>query len=328
MPALHQCPELEFVGVGVYTNEEHFGIQYEKNSVTERALKNAYQKAQCFTSQYGGKIFDGYNTIVTSKEIDALYIPLPPALHYKWAKLALENGKHVIVEKPFTTSLNNTIRIVQLAQSKGLTLHENYMFVYHEQLNEINRIITSGELGDIRLLRINFGFPFRSADDFRYKKDLGGGALFDAGGYTIKYASMLLGESARIAYAQLNYLNEFEVDIYGSGVMVNDEGMAVQIAFGMDNNYKCDLEVWGSKACLTTGRILTAPANFVPEAIIRRENNDDVQKLSSDDSFKKSLQYFWTCVNDMKSRKENYKSILKQATFVEDFRKYAKNVWK
>lgn len=323
MPALQKIYGLEFAGVGIYTGEERFGINYEKNDITENTLKREYEKAQVFINKYGGKIFEGYNAVVTSKQIDAVYIPLPPALHYKWAKLALENGKHVIVEKPSTTSLSETTELINLAQSKGLVLHENYMFIYHKQIDEINNIIISGELGDIRLFRINFGFPLRSENDFRYNNELGGGALFDAGGYTLKYAAMLLGESARVICANLNYLDKFNVDMYGSGMLVNDSGLTVQIAFGMDNNYKCELEMWGSKGCLTTGRILTAPEGFIPEVTIRKGNTDETRKLSSDDSFKKSIRYFQDCINSDKTRKKNYNEILKQSILVEDFKKHA-----
>lgn len=323
MPALKKNTELEFIGIGVCTGRERFGETYCVTAQTEAILQQEKEKAQVFIDQYGGKLFDGYEAIATSKEIDALYIPLPPALHFKWAKLALEHGKHVLVEKPSTTSAKDTKELVAIAEKKGLALHENYMFAFHDQLKAIDDIITSGELGNMRLYRISFGFPRRAANDFRYNKALGGGALIDAGGYTIKYAAMLLGDSAKIAYAQMNYTDEFEVDMYGSGALVNDAGVTVQIAFGMDNNYKCELEAWGSSGCLSTGRVLTAPVGFTPEVIIRKGNEDEIRTLPEDDAFGKSIQRFWDCVNDSNVRNQNYKEIVKQAELVESFRLHA-----
>ena len=120
------------------------------------------------------------------------------------------------------------------------------------------------------MFRLSFGFPRRNAEDFRYNKKLGGGALLDCGGYTLKYAHMLLGKTARIVYANSNFTKDFEVDINGSAAMINELGSTVQISFGMDNAYKCDLEIWGSKAHLST-EVFTAPENFVPEALIKLE---------------------------------------------------------
>lgn len=323
MPALQQCEGLEFVGIGVYTKEERFGTKVISDEAFHVAVQQEKDKAQVFIDQYGGKLYNGYEEIVMSPDIDALYIPLPPALHFKWAKLALEHGKHVLVEKPSTISADDTKELVRIASEHGVALHENYMFTFHEQLDAINKIIESGGIGDIRLYRISFGFPRRAANDFRYNKALGGGSLIDAGGYTIRYATRLLGPTAEIKYAQSNYLDEFEVDMYGSAALVNTDGVTAQVAFGMDNNYKCELEAWGSKGCLTTGRVLTAPAGFVPTASIRKGNEDIVVELPADDAFLKSIEHFVDCINNEDSRKERYSIIIKQAELVDEFKKLA-----
>ncbi|SCW59019.1 hypothetical protein SAMN02910456_02025 [Ruminococcaceae bacterium YRB3002] len=323
MPALGLCGGLEFAGIGVFRREEMSGV--EDISDTEFASIRAAEmaKASSFVDQYGGHIFDGYESLVTSPDVDAVYIPLPPALHYMWAKKSLENGKHVLVEKPATVSLADTTELVRLASSKGLALHENYMFAFHDQLARIDELISSGEIGDVRLYRVSFGFPMRAANDFRYKKALGGGALLDAGGYTIKYASRLLGDSASVAYAVLNGMDGFEVDMYGSGALVNDDGVTVQVAFGMDNNYKCELEAWGSQGCLTTGRVLTAPAGFVPTAVIRKGNEDSVVELPSDDAFLKSIRLFAECTASSGVREARYREIVRQAELVDQFMRLA-----
>lgn len=319
MPALESIKELEFVGLGVCSAVERFGINLPDEAIVKKILSEEHEKAKVFIEQYGGKIFDSYDSIVKSDEIDAIYIPLPPALHYEWAKKALENGKHVLVEKPSTTSEIDSRSLVELAKAKGLALHENYMFNFHRQLSEIEDIIASGEIGEVRLYRISFGFPMRTANDFRYNKSLGGGALIDAGGYTIKYATRLLGETARITYAQLNYIENFDVDMYGSAAMVNDQGTTVQIAFGMDNNYKCTLEVWGSKGELITNRVLTAPAGFTPYVTIRKGNDEVRRELSMDDTFAKSIYRFIECINCEEIRKESYEGIIKQAGLIDEF---------
>ena len=140
-PALQQCPDLQFVGIGVLKKEELSASSEIGNDVFNEILQNERNKAQSFIDQYGGKIFDGYETIASSPEIDALYIPLPPALHFQWAKKALEHGKHVLLEKPSTTSASETKDLVETAKKHGLALHENYMFTFHEQINTINEIV-------------------------------------------------------------------------------------------------------------------------------------------------------------------------------------------
>lgn len=140
--------------------------QIDEQQARERA------KAQTFIDKYGGEIIVGYGNLVTSSVNDAAYIPLPPALHHKWAKKALQAGKHVFVEKPSTTCLEDTDDLISIASAKGLALYENYAFIYHEQLNALDEIVKSGEIGDVRLFRISFGFPLRQLNDFRYNKVL------------------------------------------------------------------------------------------------------------------------------------------------------------
>lgn len=321
MPALKLHTDIEFVGLAVCNAEERFGEIMPCENLIKQILDEEQEKAKKFIDLYGGKIYDGYNSLILSEGIDAIYIPLPPALHFKWAKKALEAGKHVLVEKPATISLQDSRQLVDVAASKGLALHENYMFVFHNQLKEIQQIVHNGEIGTIRLYNIKFGFPRRNLNDFRYKNELGGGALIDAGGYTIKYASLLLGETAQIVCAKMNYTDEFSVDLFGSGTLMNDKGTTVQIAFGMDNSYKCELEVWGSKGCLRSNRILTAPAGFTPKAVIIKDNIDTVITLPEDDTFYKSISYFKKCIKDNYVRQISYKEIIKQAEYIDNFQK-------
>lgn len=325
MPAIQKVDGISFAAIAIASPEEWFGdiskvsdCQIEEQQTRERT------KAQTFVKQYGGEVIVGYGALVSSDKIDAIYIPLPPALHHKWAKLALQNGKHVFVEKPSTTSLEDTMDLISIASERELALHENYMFIYHSQLEEIQSVVKSGEIGDIRLYRITFGFPKRAANDFRYNKFLGGGALLDAGGYCMKYANWLLGGDAHVVTAQANYIDEFEVDMYGSATLSNVKGQITQIAFGMDNDYRCDIEIWGSKGTITSGRILTAPESFVPSYTIKKNQDVETRQLAVDDAFLKSILRFIDCVGNAEVRKEEYELLKKQVELVEEFCKLAK----
>ena len=314
MPALEKCPQFEYVGVAHAAKEEWFTndlTEFEKISAADR------QKAENFLSTYGGKVYNSYMELLTDESIDAVYLPLPPALHFKWASIALQNGKHVFLEKPSTVCADDTKQLVQFADKNGLALHENYMFAFHSQLGEIDAIVKSGKIGDIRLYRIAFGFPMRGANDFRYKKSLGGGALLDCGGYTVKLASLLLGESATVKHSTLNYTDDFDVDLYGSATMVNDRDEVAQITFGMDNSYKCDLEIWGSKGCLLADRIFTAPVDFKPHALMKIGNENTVVEFADDDTFKKSIEHFYKCITDENLKQINYNNLIVQAMLVD-----------
>lgn len=292
-------------------------LEKDKNFVYAGVATRTLEKAKKFQDTFGGKIYNGYDELINDESIEAVYVPLPPALHYEWGKKVLEAGKHLLLEKPFTTELKDAEKLVELAKNQNLAVHENYMFVYHKQLSEIDKIIKDGTIGDVRLYRIAFGFPKRAEGDFRYVKELGGGSLLDCGGYTLKLASMLLGPTAKVTTSNLNYTKDYDVDLYGSATMVNDAGVTAHLSFGMDNSYKCELEVWGSKGVLRTNRILTAPVGYVPIVEITVDNETKEVKLLEDDTFLKSIDDFWNCINDQTKREKKYNEIIEQAKIVQ-----------
>lgn len=313
MPALKQLDRFEYIGLAAATEREFSGADSDQVRASE------LEKAEKFSAEHGGKIFSGYESLITSDEIDAVYIPLPPALHFKWAQKALRAGKHVLLEKPFTTSLEDTKELIAIAENRGLAVHENYMFAYHTQLDWVKEQINSGVIGDVRLIRIDFGFPFRGANDFRYCKALGGGALLDCGGYTLKLASMFLGDTVRVTESQLCGKDGFEVDIYGSATLKNDAGLTAQVSFGMDNSYRCSLDIWGSSGSIYTNRILTAPAGYAPVMTIRNADGEKNMELPADDTFRKSIEAFADCISNSKKRNDKYSEIIRQSGLVDKF---------
>lgn len=300
MPAAKQVTELQVVAV----SEE-----YDKS------------KLPLFSEEYGLETIDTFEALVDRNDIDAIYIPQPPALHYKWAKVALEAGKHVLIEKPSTTGYQLTKELVELAREKNLTLHENYMFQYHSQIEAIKDMVRNGVVGDVRMYKANFGFPMRSQNDFRYNKALGGGALLDAGGYTAKLATLFLGKSIKADTAQLNYLPDYEVDMYGSATFSNDSGIVCQVGFGMDCSYQCNLEIWGSKGRLYTNRIFTAPDGYEPTVLIENQEGNKEIKLDTDSHFKHSIEMFLEEIYNDDAKADMYEQILLQAELVDDIRK-------
>ena len=317
MPALNRLEDFDYIGISVASEKEWFG----KGS-SDAAVSDEVKKAEAFSAEYGGKIFCGYEKLITSDEIDAIYIPLPPELHFRWARLALESNKHVLLEKPFTTSAEKTKTLISIAKANKLALHENYMFAFHSQLEFIKKCIQSGDIGDIRLIRIDFGFPFRGTNDFRYDKRLGGGSLLDCGGYTLKLASDFLGETAKVSASQLNSKKGFDVDIYGSATLVNDEGLTAQVSFGMDNSYRCSLDIWGSSGSIYTNRILTAPVGYHPVVTIKNADGDKSFTLDDDDCFKKSIEWFEKCISCEDVRYAHYDNIYRQALLVDSIKEF------
>lgn len=296
LPALERCGGFVYAGVASRSPE----------------------KARRFAERCGGTVYPSYQALLEDQAVEAVYIALPPALHAEWGRRALLAGKHLLMEKPFTVSPEETEALLRLAGERGLAVHENYMFLYHSQLAWIEERLRAGAVGEPRLLRAAFGFPFRGAADFRYERALGGGALLDCGGYPVRLAARLLGPGLRVSAARLSRARGLEVDVYGSATLEDGAGRTAQIAFGMDNSYKCELELWGSEGCLTADRIFTAPPDFSPSVRIRTAQGERTCELPPDDAFLRSIQAF---SHKISRRGGETGDILGQSALIEQIRK-------
>lgn len=250
-------------------------------------------KGREFARQFGCDFLGGYPDLLDRPDVDAIYMPLPPGLHAEWAAKALLAGKHLLIEKSLATSLPEAERLVALARKTRLVMMENYMFQYHAQQAAVKNILREA-LGEIRLFRATFCFPPLSAGNFRYDPSLGGGALYDAGGYPLKACQLFMGSDLAVLSACLNS-NAEGVDIWGGAMLsasVRGACIPLQIAFGFDQFYQCGIEVVGQNGRLTTSRTFTAGEGFVPSALLETPNRKQEIQLPADNHFQRTLELF------------------------------------
>jgi predicted dehydrogenase len=275
-------------------------------------------KVNPVASQYQIKAFD-YEQLIEDSHIDLVYIPLPTGLHKHWVIKALKQGKHVLCEKSLGTSLTEVQEMLHTAQENKKALIENFQFQYHSQQCFIRNVIRQGDLGEIRCFRSSFGFPpFNDIHNIRYKKDLGGGALLDAGAYTLKAVQFFMEDSFNVHAAKSIIPCNSEVDIYGGAFLESNSGIIAEVAFGFDNFYQCNVEIWGSKGKLIADRVFTAPPRFQPEIIIEKSDGKKTYQLESDNHFKKMLDHVAQSVYS-KEFENDYKLNYEQALLIQQF---------
>ena len=140
---------------------------------------------------------DSYAALLADPDIDAIYNPLPNGLHAEWTIAALEAGKHVLCEKPFTANAKEAEDVAAVATRTGLVVMEAFHYRYHPLAQRMREIVESGELGTIRRVETALCFPLPKFSDIRYQYDLAGGATMDVGTYTVHMARLLGARSPR-----------------------------------------------------------------------------------------------------------------------------------
>lgn len=268
-------------------------------------------------------VFEGYDTLLNRELIDAIYIPLPNSLHYEWVKKSLEKGIHVLVEKSLACSYEEVTELNKIARNMSLALVENFQFRFHSQLAYIQSLLKQRKLGELRIIRSTFCFPpFPDKGNIRYQRELGGGALLDAGAYPIKISQLILGNDLEVTSATINTNDELGVDIWGGAYLKQRNGnLFSQIAFGFDNYYQCNLEIIGSKGRLYTNRIFTANETVKPKIRLETQGNGLQEiELDTDNHFKNMLLYFHELITGNKDKSSEYTANINQSRLLQQLK--------
>jgi predicted dehydrogenase len=161
-------------------------------------------RAEAFARKHHiARVVDSYDALVADPDIDAIYNPLPNGLHGRWTMAALEAGKHVLCEKPFTANADEARAVADVARRSGRVVMEAFHYRYHPLFQRLVDIVQRGELGTVRHLEAALCFPLPRFSDIRYQLELAGGALMDAGCYPIHMVRSLAAAEPEVTSATM-----------------------------------------------------------------------------------------------------------------------------
>ena len=170
--------------------------------VTAVAARDA-GRATAFAAKQGiPVVHDSYEALLADPDVDAIYNPLPNGLHALWTIRALEAGKHVLCEKPFTANAEEAEEVAAAAERAGLVVMEAFHWRYHPLAARMLEVVNSGELGPVRHIETWMCFPLFKRSDIRWQLDLAGGALMDAGCYAVHMLRTLAGAEPQVVSAE------------------------------------------------------------------------------------------------------------------------------
>jgi NDP-hexose-3-ketoreductase len=280
-------------------------------------------KAQRVGAMFGCAGVAGYRALLARDDLDAVYIPLPPALHHDWVSAALAAGKHVLVEKPLCTTYADTAAVVALARSRGLVLAENFMFLHHGQHAEVQSLVSTGLIGPIRVFSGSFAVPPLRSTSYRYRPELGGGALLDTGVYPLRAAQLFLPGELEVLGACLRVDAGTGVDVAGSALLCTADGVSIQLDFGFEHAYRSRYALWGGAGRISVLRAFTPPDQLRP--VVRLEQQDRLTELSlpPTDQVANSMTAFADAVLSDSTRLSLGEAQLRQAALLERIRQVA-----
>ncbi|XKK61504.1 Gfo/Idh/MocA family oxidoreductase [Streptomyces sp. ARC32] len=266
---------------------------------------------------------EGYERLLETPGVDAVYVPLPNSEHAKWARLALEAGKHVLLEKPAVPDGDSARELVALAEERSLAVMENFAFLRHPQHEQARALVADGAIGELRSYNGAFGIPPTDPGQIKYQADLGGGALWEVGCYPVRAAQEYLGESARVLGAGLKSDPELGVDVSGVALLGDDEGVTAHCAFGLSHGYRSTYDLWGSEGRLVLEWAFTPSHSARP--VLRLEQRDRETRILAPafDQFLGVFGTFHDAVRDPAARAVHHRDLVRQAGLMAGVRAHA-----
>jgi len=160
---------------------------FQITALSSRSLEKAREKALDWGIP---KAYGSHEDLLADRDVDIVYISAVNSAHYKWAKAALEHGKHVICEKPCTTTESQTRELFALAKEKGLFLMEAQKMLFLPAVLAAKEAIHSGKLGTVRMAEFNHSF-YGSYNNWMYDEAAGGGPLLSSAIYVVEFLQFL-----------------------------------------------------------------------------------------------------------------------------------------
>lgn len=188
---------------------------------------------------------DDMAALLADPAVEAVYVPLPNAVHADWTVAALQAGKAVLCEKPLAGSVAETARVLAAARATGGLLWEAFVFPFSPQTALVQRLLGNGEIGDLRTIHGEFHFRLTDEADIRFDAGLDGGALNDVGCYPLRLARLLLGADP-VAASATQYARVGGVDTQTAGCLTFPDERQLVFSCGFDRPYSAFTRVIGT----------------------------------------------------------------------------------
>ena len=296
-------------------------ILESKNAQIVMIGSRSQNKAKKFAEKFHCKDFGTYEEVLENDKVDAVYISVPVGVHKKWAIKAAKAGKHILCEKSLSSSYLDSVKMIQEAKKNKVRIMEGFMFRFHPSHKKIKELINSGKIGEVYSFFGRYGFPNPSKDNIRFKKDLGGGILNDAGCYPICASRIIFGKEPIGVMCQ-STLDKNGVDIKTVIHLKYSDTQFAQMITGYGLSYHSSYSLWGTKGFLRLTRSYNIPEEMKPIISLNTMNTEKDILIRPANHFKLMINAFSKEIIKKGSSDFVFEDdILKQAKVMEACRK-------
>jgi dTDP-3,4-didehydro-2,6-dideoxy-alpha-D-glucose 3-reductase len=258
------------------------------------------------------------DNMLSSSNVDVIYIATPISMHFTMAQKAMEAGKDVWCEKPLTCSYTDTQSLISLAEKKNRVLTESFMFLYHPQFQRVKKFID--ESSGIYSVICRFGIPNLDNPGFRNNPEMCGGALWDVATYTTSaLINLFPDQRIKVVFSEILTKKGFQVDTEGRALLRFSEGTTAYLEWGTGVSYKNEIDLWAKDGSFFTDKIFSKPKEYRAQYKIRDLNgNESVENEEQSEQFIDMFHNFVEIMNNKEKALIERENILQRARLMND----------
>jgi predicted dehydrogenase len=239
------------MGAGIIANSMADALKNTPNNQLLAVASKTPAKAEAFAKEHNIEHAYTYKEIVNCSEVDIIYVATTHNFHFENAKLALEHGKHVLIEKPFTVNAKEARELVRIAREKKLFLMEAIWTRFLPGIKLMKQKIAEGEIGEVKQMTISFGGFVPPKYEHRLTDPaLAGGVTLDMGIYPISFACYMLGEIPS-EIKSMSRFSDLGVDEVANYIFRFPSGCLANICTSFNLKMTNEAVIYGSKGYIT-----------------------------------------------------------------------------
>jgi xylose dehydrogenase (NAD/NADP) len=267
-------------------------------------------------------LYPDYDSVLRDPAVDAVYIPLPNALHHEWVLRAAAAGKHVLCEKPLGLTAVQVREMISAAERHGVTLMEAFMYRYTERTRAVQEVLRAGSLGEIRQVNATFRFLLANPASIKLRPELGGGSLYDVGCYPVNFIGMVAdaaaggapGAGGQPASVAVECVREGGIDMAFSALLRYESGLMATVNCGFNAHFRVGAEIIGRDGVLEIPDTFLDPAGGL---VLTRGSEKKEIPVPASDRYRAEIEDFASAVQGKRAPKFSLVESLRNAEVID-----------
>lgn len=271
------------------------GIISAQNAKLYAVSSRSREKAEEFKNKHHAeKAYDNYDMLLDDPDVDAVYIPLPNALHKEWVLKAAEKGKHILCEKPLGINAQEVLDMKAACEKYNVKLMEAFAYRHSPLTHKAKELADSGIVGKLKVIEAWFSFQLDDLNNVRLINDLGGGATYDVGCYVINIIRYIAGSEPIKVLASGETGAISGVDESSCMLFEFENGLKAAAHCAFNAAPRSGYRIVGETGIIEVNIMFNAKGELGIHVI--KDDHTDIITISTPDNYTLEVEQFGSCI--------------------------------